>query len=1090
MRRLLAGLVLVVLGALAALPANAATTQRVPVRVGEHPGFSRVVFDWHGKARAALQEQTAGRAVIRFDRPGALDLSRFDGDPPPGVRTLVPISAADGLHVAVTFAEGSRLRLFESDGSIVLDVLAPPAASEASPPPEPSRKPQAAAEAPTVSGEPIRSASAPKPAGASAAPDGPAAQGAAQGPIQLLRPAEPPPPTAKAQTEPPSPVAKAPAAPPPPAAKAPADQASLAAKAPANPPSSAAKAQAAPPLPAAKPETKRAETAPPATPPGNFAQSPWQAAELRGQTSPGNAGAIRKAQSALPRVKRAAPEEILASRTLDLGGPLALRFPFSAPTAAAAFRRGPYLWLAFDRNLPADLVAKLDAEAPELAPFSRYEVPGGTLVRMMAPGLRQPYLLREGQDWVVEIASAADRAPEEPRVEVDGAAQPAEVRFHLAEPGAVISFTDPDYLDRIAVVPLRRAGIGLRRMRAYPQFRALESLQGLVLQPLSDGFAVTVDGDVAQVRDSDGLIVSYGGTLALSPSHAIAPRRGPRLFDLDAWRRGGTDRYQVNRHALLSDLARAAPGRLDVARQTLERFYFAHGMASETLGLLALRAESDARLTRGPEAVLLAGASEFLEGDYTPAAKHILDPILDGESEAELWRAALATVGLDWGTAVRLFDFADPLIAAYPRPVRTRLRLLAAEANLAVEDGERAEAYLDQVRADHPNRLEAAQLAFLVGRQRQLAGDVEAARKIWQRVAQSDDSSARARARLALLDLDYGSGAIDEDQLIAELERLRFAWRGDHFEFTVIRRLAELYFDRGRYRDGLRALREVASRVDNAGLAQAAAQRMRGVFTQVFLDKSAAPLAPLKALALYDEFKELTPTGPDGDRIVASLAERLIAVDLLDRAAQMLETQVDYRLTGSDKARAGLRLAQVDLLNRQPEKALDALARSEMAGLPDELSARRRRVEARALLEAGRADEALAALGGDTTTDGQRLRADILWRQQDWTAAALVLEQLVPETPPGRPLKGDESEAVMNLAVALTMAGDGQRLTKLAKAYDKAMQATPRGSAFAVLVHDPGTGTAEPVARQLAEVAQFETFLSDYRAQVQAGTAN
>ena len=45
------------------------------VRVGEHPTFSRIVFDWPTKAPYRV-EQAGGRATVHFDQPGTLDLSR------------------------------------------------------------------------------------------------------------------------------------------------------------------------------------------------------------------------------------------------------------------------------------------------------------------------------------------------------------------------------------------------------------------------------------------------------------------------------------------------------------------------------------------------------------------------------------------------------------------------------------------------------------------------------------------------------------------------------------------------------------------------------------------------------------------------------------------------------------------------------------------------------------------------------------------------------------------------------------------------------------------------------------------------------
>ena len=64
-------------------------------------------------------------------------------------------------------------------------------------------------------------------------------------------------------------------------------------------------------------------------------------------------------------------------------------------------------------------------------------------------------------------------------------------------------------------------------------------------------------------------------------------------------------------------------------------------------------------------------------------------------------------------------------------------------------------------------------------------------------------------------------------------------------------------------------------------------------------------------------------------------------------------------------------------------------------------------------------------LGDDANPQALRLRADLLWEQANWPAAAVVLAQLVPEKPrEDRLLTDDESRNVADLAVALTLAGD------------------------------------------------------------------
>ena len=63
---------------------------------------------------------------------------------------------------------------------------------------------------------------------------------------------------------------------------------------------------------------------------------------------------------------------------------------------------------------------------------------------------------------------------------------------------------------------------------------------------------------------------------------------------------------------------------------------------------------------------------------------------------------------------------------------------------------------------------------------------------------------------------------------------------------------------------------------------------MNQVFRDLFLDGSANQMSEVSALALYYEFRELTPAGSDGDEMIRKLSDRLVAVDLLVQAAELL----------------------------------------------------------------------------------------------------------------------------------------------------------------------------------------------------------
>ena len=95
-----------------------------------------------------------------------------------------------------------------------------------------------------------------------------------------------------------------------------------------------------------------------------------------------------------------------------------------------------------------------------------------------------------------------------------------------------------------------------------------------------------------------------------------------------------------------------------------------------------------------------------------------------------------------------------------------------------------------------------------------------------------------------------GAGTLEPASAIAELERLRFVWRGDEFEAALLERLGKLYADRGDYRAALIALRQAASHFPGSERAEAAARQMRRLFASLYLSEKRASLPPLARFSL------------------------------------------------------------------------------------------------------------------------------------------------------------------------------------------------------------------------------------------------
>src|SRR5215467_944869 len=173
---------------------------------------------------------------------------------------------------------------------------------------------------------------------------------------------------------------------------------------------------------------------------------------------------------------------------------------------------------------------------------------------------------------------------------------------------------------------------------------------------------------------------------------------------------------------------------------------------------------------------------------------------------------------------------------------------------------------------------------YLEGLQAQARGDVTRSLEIWQEVARSDDRPSRARAlkdrTMALLEV----GRLSRADAIQQLDALRFSWRGDTFEFDLLHTLGTLLVADGDYRRGLDVLRQAALNYPRHPETPMVQTQMADAFAQVFTGKNADTISPIRALALYQEFKGVAVANGKSDEIVRHLADRLIAVDLLDQA--------------------------------------------------------------------------------------------------------------------------------------------------------------------------------------------------------------
>src|SRR6476619_3716937 len=304
--------------------------------------------------------------------------------------------------------------------------------------------------------------------------------------------------------------------------------------------------------------------------------------------------------------------------------------------------------------------------------------------------------------------------------------------------------------------------------------------------------------------------------------------------------------------------------------------------------------------------------------------------------------------------------------------------------------------------------------------------------------------------------------------------------------------LTKIYSDTARFAEAFAATRTATRLQPNSPESRAAQDAASALFTQLFLGAKGDDIPPIDALGMFYEYRELTPIGRRGDEMIRRLAERLVGVDLLDQAAELLQYQVDKRLEGAARAQVAARLAMVYLTNRKPDRAIAALRTTRIADLSGELRQQRLLLEARAQSDVGRHDLALDIISNITGREAIRLRSDIYWASRRWREASEQIELYYADRwRDFKPLNPLEKGDVIRAVVGYALAEDAIGLVRFREKYAPLMSAEPDRSAFET-ASQPATATSTgfaDIARMAASVDTLDGFLREMRTRFPDATA-
>jgi tetratricopeptide (TPR) repeat protein len=736
-----------------------------------------------------------------------------------------------------------------------------------------------------------------------------------------------------------------------------------------------------------------------------------------------------------------------------VSGHVVLQFGWKHPLGAAVFRRGDSVWVVFDTPARID-VSGAPHGFRQVGAVQAVQGADFSAVRITSPSDVGLSAAAQGAAWIVTLGAGQPSSGEPIRLGRDEAATSPALAAAVAGATRVVWIDDPVVGDHIGVVTAMAPCKGLLTRRAYVDLALLPTVQGLVIQPRSDRLAVSTDGDVVRIAKAGGLDISP--RWAAPAAHAQNDGPGlpqamarPALIDFDAWPETGAGGFVARYDDLQRGAADEASQGKDApmaARMGLARFLVGSDLSFEAIGVLNMIARSRQTMLGDAEFRGLRGAAKVMAGRYNEAETDLSAPMLADDPSSSLWRGYIdASLG-QWVDARREFDAGAAMLFQFPAKWRSRFATANAEAAIALEQYPLAEVAIENALRDQHDPVEQLQTRLVQARLLQAQGQLAPAQRVYEAIARVNLDYLAAPALLHATELKLARSQLTPIQAANTYEALRYRWRGDATELETIRALGQIYLNLGRYREALAALRSAGQRLPDLPQALELQSDLSGAFRVLFLDGQADGLQPIQALALFYDFKELTPIGADGDLMVRKLARRLVDVDLLSQAADLLKYQADNRLNGVPRAEVDTDLALIELMNRRPEAALDAINSSRSTLLPSALSGQRRLIEARAWLGLGKSDHALEIIQSDRGAEADQIRAEVAWKQRNWALAAGDFEkQLGDRYKASGPLADAEETRLLRAAIAFSLAGDEAGLARLRGRYqgfiDQAHQA-------------------------------------------------
>jgi len=485
------------------------------------------------------------------------------------------------------------------------------------------------------------------------------------------------------------------------------------------------------------------------------------------------------------------------------------------------------------------------------------------------------------------------------------------------------------------------------------------------------------------------------------------------------------------RKSLLISEASAAKDKFVAFEKNLKlaKFFFMHGWYQESLdSLLIAKKYAYKEFQDSLQARFLAAVNNTMIGNLG-AAKEEYDDLLEYNdikriAEINLWNNYNEFSIGSVPDSIGFIDNLSKTISLYSDDKYWPLAFAETELALLANDLKSVERIFREVRTP-PEGYYANSLKFYRASYYKKKNQLNLAKQYYRDLTYQDlDMFNKVRAEFELVKIRVAEEEISISEAIEALEGLRYSWRGDQLEYEILMQLANYYRENKDIMSALRAYQYIQLAFNNKVSNFYITSEMARIFNDVFLPGGLGEeMDDFTVVALFYEFKELNPIGEQGDDVILTIAQRLVRLDLLENASDLLRHQINYRLKGEKRVVNADNLAIILMMDKKPHEAIFILDDTDKDNFNFNEHQYRVRLRSKALIQMEKYQEALNYIKDDMSEDAEIIRREAIFQAKNWKKYADLVGSSFEDTISQVGSDQAAAQDILRLAISYYMLG-------------------------------------------------------------------